>query len=226
MATVVTAPQQEDTSICDLPVHLLTHIFSQLLNDPAAMALLGRCACVCTSWREAAYSPLLYVRLTNWAKVDATGEEAPVTLRGLTRLLQRSDGGCFFITLPQKCLNDTRDLSDIVSALAEAEGQLQSFSLDGLAIQADGSSLDAFEHLGRVSRREAVQWTDFLLVGTLVEFRTLIEANPADALDRLHGNLSLFHAIKNSEPEEDIFAIAHRVLVTDPHAGFVSLLAV
>ena len=63
------------TTISDLDHDALVHVFSQLLDDPAGLALVSRCACVSKSWREVAYDPLLYVRLTNWAKVEREVEE-------------------------------------------------------------------------------------------------------------------------------------------------------
>ena len=66
-------------------------VFSQLLDDPAALAQLSVCACVCTAWREAVNDPRLWTSLTRWQRLPRppqpldSGELAPIRARDVAR---------------------------------------------------------------------------------------------------------------------------------------------
>ena len=227
------------TTISDLDHDALVHVFSQLLDDPAGLALASRCACVSLAWRKAAYDPLLYVRLTNWAKVapeegeppeeeEEEAEEVAVTHRILRRLVRRSQGSCKAVVIPQKCF-DTLILSGIVGALDSLRGNLESLVISDLHIQADGSSLEDFESLGQIRLHELVYSHSLMLAAEHGEdpytaLRRLIRDKPAKALRILNKNQTLFNAIKDATEEEDVDDIVHRVLVEDLHEALAALL--
>ena len=54
-------------------------ILSQLLDDPAALAQLSVCACVCTAWREAVNDPRLWTSLTRWERLP---RPPPLLIKG------------------------------------------------------------------------------------------------------------------------------------------------
>ena len=57
---------------------VLSTIFSQLLDDPAALAQLSVCACECTAWRDAAADPRLWTSLTAWKRLPGLQISQPL----------------------------------------------------------------------------------------------------------------------------------------------------
>jgi len=59
----------DDTALAPFaapPPFVLFGILKPILDDEAALAQLGTCACVSVAWREAAYDPRLWTSLTKW----------------------------------------------------------------------------------------------------------------------------------------------------------------
>jgi len=145
---------------------VLFRVFEQLLDDEAALAQLGTCACVSVAWREAAYDPRLWTNLTKWQRTKEVRRCASfcderlssqlalsqVNATVLRRLIERSHGGLLHLdTSPLPIMSE-----DVERALSGQglEGMLLSLRVDGKTIKANAASRDTFVDRG-AGRRPA-----------------------------------------------------------------------
>jgi len=150
----------DDTALAPFaepPPFVLFGILKPILDDEAALAQLGTCACVSVAWREAAYDPRLWTNLTKWQRTNKEVRRcasfcderlssqlalSQVNATVLRRLIERSHGGLLHLdTSPLPIKSE-----DVEGALSGQglEGMLLSLRVDGKTIKANTASRDAF----------------------------------------------------------------------------------
>lgn len=142
-----------------------------LRQEPAGLAQLCSCACVCKSWRDLVYEPEFWQSLTKWGRFTPPSASIIASSTGALRTcIARSKGMLKHLHDDELCVGPS-EILDVLRSYGGYEGKLLSLRVAEVEIQSDGSSLAAWESFESVARWHMIQVT-----------RSFIRAGPGGTL--------------------------------------------